>query len=656
MDAHTVMDEWEPSPFDGGLDELARLGGNGFSGAVESGDDWLFVAGGEALVVVSGLGESPTLDDLDAFEGASGRRHEAPGPAAARLAAMLALDGEVRGQYFSDDTPIGTVEETLSEGGFTGYVELAENVLSGDYYVVYEDGEATYVAFVGSTEQLVTGEEAETKTKNEVGIYSVVAVDLPAVELPEPPEPTGAASGGGPGVFPDTDEDDGPFGDESTGEPATGTEAGVPADGPADEPAGDGSIAGPGDEERVADPNDEKRVEGADDRPAGTADEDPDPGAAAGEPATAATDPVAEDGDEPEPVDAAADVRTVPSLDPEHSGRAEDGTPDADDGPDAGGVVSTDEPAPASDADPSTRDNAGTASTGADARRGSSASSAALAELRNELERLGEAYERLDRRVAALESGSEADSTAAVRGDGPSLSPAEALSKTTLFVREGTRGGPTLEDAHDGRADRDALASNVELERHTRFDAEGATVNGEPFDAFLESTQAYKFVEWLITDLPFEIRATGTQDEMAHLYDAIPDVDRVFFDEGVTVEDDGQRREVTVELVVRDRNGEPLFVASLDDSREPTPGRAIEPLVTDASDFCAANPTVAAAFAVTASYFEPDAIELAREATTGSLLSRNRYRSFVNLTRKNGYHLCLVEAREASLHLTLPEL
>jgi hypothetical protein len=363
----------------------------------------------------------------------------------------------------------------------------------------------------------------------------------------------------------------------------------------------------------------------------------------------AGAEPEPESGDETPDED-----RTVPSLDPERSGRASDadgetGADEADD--DVEPAPGPDESADAADAAPATAATETTAEDDAGA-----VDDTALEEVRTELRRLREAHERLEGRVAALESGGGSAASADVRTDGPSLSPTEALSKTTLFVREGTRGGPTLQDAHDGRADREALAANVGLERHTRFEEAGATVDGEPFESFLESTQAYEFVEWLVTDLLFEITLTGSEDAMAHLYDALPDVDRVFFEETVTVEDGGEHREVTFDVVVRDRNGEPLFVAALEESREPTPAGAVEPLVTDASDFCAANDSVAGAFAVTASYFEPGALELAREATTGSLLSRDRYRSFVTLTRKNGFHLCLVEARESSLHLALPEL
>ena len=56
------------------------------------------------------------------------------------LIAMQAGETTTRGRYYSEDTPIPEVHETLTEGGFTGYLELSENVLSGDYYVVYQAG------------------------------------------------------------------------------------------------------------------------------------------------------------------------------------------------------------------------------------------------------------------------------------------------------------------------------------------------------------------------------------------------------------------------------------------------------------------------------------------------------------------------------------
>ncbi|PSQ12509.1 hypothetical protein BRC99_05265 [Halobacteriales archaeon QS_7_69_60] len=627
MDADTVMDEWEASPFDDGLDELARLRSRGFSGAVEAGTDWLFLSAGEPVAVVSSPNEAPQPGDADAFEGASGRAHEAPHPTAARLAPMLALEGEVRGEYFTDDTPLSTVHETLSDGGFSGYVELSRNVLSGDYYAVYDDGAAEYVGFIGSSNRLITDGEAESKAESEVGIYSVVAVDLPDVDLPDAAAPTStrtgattttgtgattADDGGGPETVDDADADTGLFddSDDSMTEHDDGISAGG---GPSDpEPAAGGHDAGT-----------TGRVDGT----------------TTGGPDLETTgDTGVETTDDPD------ETTAVPSLDPEESGRI--GAAVDNESDDGTATVGTEtETTPASEPATGTTD------------RGT-ATAAELETLRTELETLRRTQERLSERVSALESGGGTGAPTESGGGGrpstgSSLSPAEALSRTTLFVREGTRGGPTLEDVHAGDADRRTLAANVRLELHTRFDEDGVTVDGEPFESFLTDTGAYAFVEWLATTLPFEIRSTDSEEPMQYIYDALPEVDRVFFDETVSVDGD---QEVTFDVVVRNRMGDPLFVATLEEGPDPTSAGAIEPFITRASDLCADSDSLGGAFVVTESYFESDGLELAREATSKSLLSREKHRSFVSLTRKDGYHLCLVEAREDALYMTLPEL
>ncbi|PSP47112.1 hypothetical protein BRC75_10640 [Halobacteriales archaeon QH_7_69_31] len=616
MDAHAVVDKWQTATVDDGLEEAARMARRGESGAVRSGTDWLFIADGDPVAVVADLTGNPSVGDVDALEGSGGEALEAPHEGVARLVPMLALGGEVRGEYFSDDTPVGTVQETLEDGGFTGYVELSENVLSGDYYAVFEEGRAEYVAFVGSTEQLFTGAEAEEKTNHEVGIYSVVAVDLPDVRLPEP-EVGGAAGGAATGA---------------------GTGTGSSADADADREVGTGS--------------------------------DPETDVGSGSGLETGLDTLESDSgldtletglDTETDAGSSSDLETgLDTLDTD-DGEADTGrdvAPGADSEVPSSRAGPTDDPVTGGEAGPraDTTLTDDLETSGSPAGGAGTASPDGIAGLRRELREVRSTLERLEGRVATLEAGGDGAGPPAGRSDGPSLSPAEALSKTTLFVREGTRGGPTLEDAHEGRADRDAVADNVGLERHTRFEAAGATVDGEPYESFLESSQAYEFVEWLTTDLLFEVRVTDSEAEMARVYDAIPAVDRVFFEEAVTFEAGGETVELRFDVVVRDRNGAPLFVARLDDRRDPTPGDEVGTLVTDASDFCAAAESVVGAFGVTASYFEPAALEVAREATTSSLLSREKYRSYVNLARNNGFHLCLVEAREAAFHLAIPDL
>ena len=691
MDSHTVMEEWDASPFEGGFEGLRELQSRRFSGAVEAGTAWLFLRDGDPLAVVEGLDAEPRPGDVDAFEGVSGRAHEAPHPAAASLAAMLALDGEVRGQYYTDDTPLSTVHETLSEGGFTGYVELSENVLSGDYYVVYEDGDEDYLAVIGSSQRLVTGEEAESKAEGEVGIYSVVAVEYPDVEIPAP-DARAASSGAAAGA------DDEAAGDDVTGEAADGSDPATDAEPTADTGRGDGLMVDPRsrpdpepEPEPRAEPEPEPQTE-----PEQAAEPDPDPepepdsaperGEAAGadadagsadrrEPREAGSGADAEAGGAAEATDEAVldgvTTRSVPSLDPERTGRAEgDRTsyvrnPNPNRNPRARSEPEP-EPEPRSTPEPRSEPPEGS-------RERPREASGETAESRETAERVEEVREEYERRLEELESEMEAlrnerdrlrERVSSFEGsggteaatDGPSLTPAEALAGTSLFVRERTRGEATLEDAHAGRVDRETLASNLRIEYHTEFEDAGATVDGEPFEAWLRSSPRHEFVEWLVVDLLFEVQSTGADNSMRHLYDAIPAVDRVGFDDAVAVGRGQEGRELTFDVVARNRMGDPLFVADIDGSRDPTRAEWLQPLIADAEDVCMDHESLAGAFAVTSSYFEPEALDTAREATSGSFLSREKYRSFVKLARKNGFHLCLVESREGSFHLAMPEL
>ena len=717
MDAHSVVDDWDVAPFDGGFDGIDELASTGFSGAIEAGDTWLFLREGEALAVVSELGGDPHPGDIDAFDGASGQRHEAPTAGVAALAAMLALDGDVRGRYFTDDTSLDAVDDTLSSGGFTGYVELSENVLSGDYYYVYVDGDVDHVGFVGSS-GFLTGEEAESRARGEVGIYDVVAVRLPRPTLPEPepepddePEPTPGSrpepdsdpepkpepdSGPEPmpGSEPDDEPDSGPrpnSGPTSADTNASGMWEEVGTAGSSSETAtpekGDGA-AGPegvttgetgsgvgGDSDTAstpegagsteedttghadeADPGSDHPADGA--APGAPEAETGDPDRRSGRETAAVADPETGEGSEEpstdEPTDGmeAVTARAVPSIDPEKSGQEEpdprpeggaDGRSTRSRPTDAGQSGSADASPGRTEAEYESRIEAYEARIG-ELEAAVEDADARIGELERELESVRAERDELRERLGPTD-------TAATE----SLSRAEALAGTRLFVRENSRGEGTLSDAHGG-ADREAVVGNLRIEYHTGFDDAAVSIDGEPFEEWLESSDIYGFVEWLVFELLFEIRSAGAVDGVRPLYDAIPGIDRIGFAETVTVGDGADGREVEFDAVVRDKKGNPLVVVTFDEGRDPTRADVIEPLVTDASDVCADHDTLAAAVAITSSYFESDAMAAVGEATSSSLLSRSKHRSYVTLARSNGFHLCLVEARDGSFNLTTPDL
>jgi len=762
METRTVeqVEGWNSRPFSGGYAGLRELSDGEFSGAVRTGGAWLFMLNGRVIGVHEG--------DLDDFEDADGTAYAAPHPSLPLLFSMQETGGDTRAKYYTNDTPLSEVDSTLSDGGFTGYVELSENVLSGDYYVAYYGGRSMSVAFVGASEQVVSGDEAFERAADEVGIYEVTDVDLEVIDLPEPeapdePAPNGASAGGADrGTTPDST----PGGSDARGI-GTGVAGGSPAtDRSESEPSGTGEPVeteepsgaressartgagedtGRDDRERSGRPSpdpeptaDEPTADadtaGADptDRAAGaSAGESGRPEANDGETAasagpsasaevrtepTPATDETAADDDDAsgppsgehrtddgEMFEGEAerrDATTIPSLDPDRT--ADDAGPTAareraaaaaspsgsasaspsasrspsggsagrqsrsddrarpDDGPERAAATETagarDSPADGS-------------AEGADAR---------VEEIRSELRQRDQQVEKLKSRLSSLsserdelkrerdalrqevdrlESELDAAESGASAGASTRLGAAEAFEGTNLFVRYRSKGDATLEEAAAGNADADGVNENLRLEHHTQFEAADAAVDGAPFEEFLTDSFEYRFASWVVERLLYEIRETGYEGRLRDLYDAIPKIDRVDFHGSVGAGTDGDdTRQETFDVIMRDRMGNPLIVADLNDSRDPTTGEMMASLVDAATGVAQAHEELAGAFQVTESFFEPAALEATESATSGGLLSREKRASFVKLSRKRGFHLCLVESRSGGFHLNVPEL
>jgi hypothetical protein len=782
MDSQRLDDVtgWSSRPFADGYDGLRDLANREFSGAVTEGMAWAFLLNGRIVGVFDG--------SIEDFESADGTAYEAPHPSLPLLYAMQETGGETRAKYYTNDTPISEVDQTLSAGNFTGYVELSENVLSGDYYVVYHGGRSMSAAYVGSSRRLVTGDEAFEKADDEVGIYEVKTVPVETVEIPGGTESdddigaagAAAASSGGVGAA-DADDDtaadtaddaadadtaDADTADDDAGDADTAdadatsvdTAAADPADsgteptdaiddGPtASDPTDDGGDdistpdtgvtlgASPGTDEaeQTADgPATESEAEQTVEGPATESESSAGP-ATGSEGVTfgddglddAAVSDIADEvipdtsldegGDEDDGAVFSAEsewqeTTTIPALDPEES--IDDGTEDRGSGAGGGrGGRSSRSRGSGTDHSGSGRASGSTASGAASERQsgreGGSASrngvsreqvaqlrekleaseearqtaEAARQRLESELESLREerdalADERddlearanqLDSRVAELESEVERleSELAEARAEQPdperAISAREALDGTNLFVRYDSKSGGTLEKAHDGQVDREEVNTNLRLEHHTSFETEDAHVDGQPYETFLHESIEYGFARWVVQDLLYEIRDTGHEAQLQDLYDAIPKIDRAELNGtvSITYTENGEehREQQRFDVVLRDRMGNPLLVANLNDSRDAASESMMRELVENARRLAETSDSLGASFLVTASFFAPEALETASEATSGGLLSRSKRESFVKLSRKQGFHLCLVETRNGDFHLNVPEL
>ncbi|WP_433633217.1 DUF7527 domain-containing protein [Halomicrococcus sp. NG-SE-24] len=701
MDARTVeqVKDWDSRPFSGGFEALRDLADSEFAGAVRAGGSWLFMLNGRVIGVFDG--------ELADFDAADGTAFEAPHPSLPLLYAMQERGGRTQAKYYTNDTPLSEASDTLSKKGFTGYVELSENVLSGDYYVVYHGGRSMSVAFVGESEQLIAGEEAFERANDEVGIYEVVDVDGEVTEIPEPESSTddgGAAAG----AAADARDDSGPqdrrestpasrdAGDDGDSPEATGTtevdteaaggsgspDAGAtdaaasqPSETPPSDAAAGGAGTGRSPGESASADVDRDRLDGqwtrdAAGETAGQQRHVPDEGGPAASQEADGTDQEGPLADEQQ----WRETTTIPSLDPERSSEQLKGARTA--GKQAGSR-SKGQSRPASQRQPrgSKRQPSKAVSSESQGSDGPSPQ-----ELKAELESRGEKIRQLRERLSTVEN--ERDSLREERDDlqaeverlreeletaraaGESaptadrdLTRQQALDGTNLFVRYGSKGKGTLEDAAVGEASREEVAANLKLEHHTQFDADAVTVDGEPFEEFLSDSMEYEFANWLVSDLLYEIVDTGNERGMNDVFEAIPDVDRVELRGMVeAADDDGEVYEETFDVVFRDRMGNPLAVANLNDSRDPATGEMLESLVNAASAVGQANDELCGAFEVTRSFFEPAALETTEDVTSGGLLTREKRKSFVKLSRKRGYHLCLVESRDGEFHLNVPEL
>jgi hypothetical protein len=135
------VDDWDSRPFSGGYGGLHELADQDFSGVIR--------AEGAELYMIKGAVVGMRQGSIEDFESASGTLYESPSPALPLLGIMQERSDEVRDKFYTEKTSISDVDTTLADGGFTGYIELSENVLSGDYYQVYHAGESMSVAFVG---------------------------------------------------------------------------------------------------------------------------------------------------------------------------------------------------------------------------------------------------------------------------------------------------------------------------------------------------------------------------------------------------------------------------------------------------------------------------------------------------------------------------
>ena len=643
MDREIVdaVTEWDKTACASGYEGLHELASRSFSGAITPGGIWAFMLNGRVIGLVGG--------SLSAFDGSDLTAYVAPDPAVALLYTMQSSDREKEAAYYTNRTPISEVDQTLSAGGFSGYIELSENVHSGDYYIVYYGGKSMSVAFVGNQRRLLTEDEAFRRADDEVGIYDVYAVDIDVTPLPEFESSTPSAAAVS---EPESTENEHDIGDDAGDEQAALDSAET------DEHAEEVQAVKDEDNEPEDDPDDSGIIMGI-----------PDTGFREEDDASDESADVEDDAenlqsatDEAQPLAVEDDDESMAVVDEETPPDDVDESAAADDDDEPLSVTDTGEEPTVIDANTADAvddtDSADTNVDTTDSQQSAATPAAAdepIASLQAELASAKREINQLKQQIA---DGTHTKSPAQPT---QTLSVEEALAGANLFVRYDSKGRPTLETVHDTAADpvdAEEVIENLRIDHHTTFDSENTVVSGQPFATMLADRIEMGFVDWLVRKLPFEIRDTRNQNALGAVYDAFPEIDRVELRGEVVlgVDDEGGTITKTFDMVVRNKMGDPLFVVQIEDSPQPIDPSVIEQLIRDGNDLATHTDAFCGVFVVSTSYYGPAALEAVSDATSGGLLSRNKKKAFVSVSRKRGFHVCLTDRLNGEFDLRVPEL
>ena len=611
---------WEDRPVDADRNGFVKLLEQEFNGLVEdqTATRAFFVRG--RVVHVEG-------GSLEAMSRATVTASEADDPGVAMLAAMRTKGPEPRARYYTHETPISTVDDTLRSGGFTGYVSLAEQVVSGAYFLVYHNGKRMPVAYVGTAQRIVTGEEAYELTVNEVGIYEVfpTPIEVQTIEAADRASPRERDNGVSEALSIDL----------SPGS----TEAS-----PARSAAASDAMSAP---ETASDPP----------------DSDPDPPdsdtlVSAGD-ASIEADPVASGGD------ASPDV--APTVEP----MATDTPSDRPPGNEAvtshlqGRLMALEERRRELERD---RDDLMRQVTRAEARveDRDEQIKRLTAEYEAELSDQADIIEAHERRVEAMREEIEQLRTSlAERGvaEEEAIESEErprrgALEESNLFIRYADKAGPSLRDFRLQNAAIEKVQENLTVETHTNFDPQRVTIDGQPFDEYLHQSTEYKFISWVTGDLLALIDTTGTRGSLGPLFEAITAIDRVELYGEITtsVPDEDEPISRPFDIIARNKVGDPLIIADVNTTTAPTTRAMTRALSEKIMDLAPEIPDIAAGFYVTESFYDPGALQVIADAVSSGIIPRTNKRSYVRIGRGRGFHLCLSERRGEEFYLNVPDL
>ena len=611
------IESWESRSFSNGGLKLEELLSSGFSGMIGSEMEWMFILNGR---IIGYQGEK-----IQEFGKKDSNVYTAPHPALPILFYMQVSEkiGESM-RYYTGEKSIEEIDSALKENKFTGYIELSDDVLSGDYYIVYHGGRSMDVAFIGNMDRLISEEESRRNIKSEIGIYQVNRVNIKPIDITiKDPEKKKAAE--------DVVESKNDKLEKKHAEIIENKELLTQSKG-----MGNDTI-----ETAIELEKEENKFknEAAWRASRVVPSIDPRRDGELVELLKKSTEWKTEDKNQYEKIQLNENVPSKKvEIEMEYITEKEEGYEK---------TVEEVEEMIESDAKEIVEEDT-------DRIIDHESENIELEGGENIIELISSDIESMKGNVSMEKKTVDAD---------------YAMRSAIVFIRYKNPSGPTIIKSlkKKEKIGKDAVNRNLNYGSNNQIQGinEGTTLvkgdNGEPeeFNEYLEKTTEMKFIKWLFGSLIYEVIETGNIKSMKLVYAAIPKVDRIRFRHKIEAkEKNGELRAYAFDIVMEDDAGNPLIVANMKkDSAEPTEISDVDMLVEGASRVSASVKSISAAFLVSSSFHSSEALTAADESMKKRFGSRKKENTKVKASRKNKYNLCLVECRKGErVCLKIPSL
>lgn len=192
---------------------------------------------------------------------------------------------------------------------------------------------------------------------------------------------------------------------------------------------------------------------------------------------------------------------------------------------------------------------------------------------------------------------------------------------------------------------KNSIIKNISIKKILPIPEKITIFNGElSIPNLLNNTESYKFIEWVLFKLFFQIKENGTMSDFENLYYSIPNITKISFTES----DNGEMR------ILFKKDSCLLFIAQIGNSST----KSFDEFITDINSFknTIGKESLLSALYLSDNDFNPQTVSKYKELTkvpSFKILNRKQ-KGYVRLSANLGYTLFLVSKKQNDFNLSQP--